>query len=582
MQRWKSIIYNISFALNCLLVFLLVFEPKLLVPSWLQVAGRMHPLILHFPIVLMILAIVWELFMRPVHVEEKTERNIGDLLLLAASFTAVFTSLMGLFLSKEGGYSEDTLVVHKWGGVIVSLLTLAWYSLREQVRRFRIASIALTIFSAIAIIVTGHQGANITHGENFLLAPVTQPAAPKPVLIEDAVVFTDMVKPILDAKCIGCHNQQKAKGELVMETPQLLLKGGKTGLLWDTAVKNFGLMFDRIHLPEDQKKHMPPKGKPQLTDDEIDVLYQWVKHGADFKVKVIDLPETDSLRQIANVMFKTIETDQYTFEPASESKIKELNTNYRNVTPLALESPAVGVEFFQAAQFKSEQLKDLLAIKEQVVSLNLNKMPVKDEDLKTISQFKNLRKLNLGFSDITGASIEELAKLPELKQLSISGTKLKAADLEKLAVLKNLTSIYAWNTGISEAEFATISNRLKKVQVEQGFKGDTILTKLNEPIIENEEEILTEPVPLKLKHYVQGVTIRYTLDGTEPDSLKSPKYDGKVILDRNLVMKAKAFKPGWITSETITKNFYKSGLKVDSVALVTAPDPGYKADGPKR
>ena len=132
MQRWKSIIYNISFALNCLLVFLLVFEPKLLVPSWLQVAGRMHPLILHFPIVLMILAIVWELFMRPVHVEEKTERNIGDLLLLAASFTAVFTSLMGLFLSKEGGYSEDTLVVHKWGGVIVSLLTLAWYSLRER------------------------------------------------------------------------------------------------------------------------------------------------------------------------------------------------------------------------------------------------------------------------------------------------------------------------------------------------------------------------------------------------------------------------------------------------------------------
>ncbi|HSB93615.1 MAG TPA: FN3 associated domain-containing protein, partial [Flavitalea sp.] len=84
-----------------------------------------------------------------------------------------------------------------------------------------------------------------------------------------------------------------------------------------------------------------------------------------------------------------------------------------------------------------------------------------------------------------------------------------------------------------------------------------------------------------LKHYVQGVTIRYTLDGTEPDSLNSPKYDGKVILDRNLVMKAKAFKPGWITSETVTKNFYKSGLKVDSIALVTAPDPGYKADGPK-
>jgi hypothetical protein len=208
-------------------------------------------------------------------------------------------------------------------------------------------------------------------------------------------------------------------------------------------------------------------------------------------------------------------------------------------------------------------------------------MPVKDEDVKTIAQFKNLRRLNLGFSDITGASITEIAKLPELKELSVSGTKLKASDLEKLSSLKNLTAIYAWNTGISDNDFVALSKKLKNIQVEKGFKGDTILTKLNEPIIENEEEIITEPVPLKLKHYVQGVTIRYTLDGTEPDSLKSPKYDGKVILDRNLVLKAKAFKPGWITSETVIKNFYKAGLKPDSIALITPPDPSYKADGPK-
>jgi hypothetical protein len=53
----------------------------------------------------------------------------------------------------------------------------------------------------------------------------------------------------------------------------LLLKGGKNGALWDTTETNFGLMMSRIHLPEQEKKHMPPAGKPQLTGEEINILY---------------------------------------------------------------------------------------------------------------------------------------------------------------------------------------------------------------------------------------------------------------------------------------------------------------------
>lgn len=581
MQRWKISLYNIAFALNCLLVFLLLFESRLQVPSWLQVAGRMHPLVLHFPIVLLIVAIVWELFIASRSTNNAMMQQFGDGLLLAVSLTAVFTSLMGLFLSKEDGYTADTVTIHKWGGVTVSLLTLAWYHFRNNIRKSKISSAFVTALSALAIIITGHEGANITHGENFLLAPVFQPEAPKPVLLEDAVVYTHMVKPILDAKCVSCHNQQKAKGELVMETPALLLKGGKSGLLWDTAVKNFGRMFDRIHLPMDQKKHMPPKGKPQLSDEEIDILYQWVKHGADFKVKVMDLPEKDSLRLLAAGIFTTIETDDYTFEAADENKVKALTTNYRLVNPLAIGSPALGVEFYQASQFKPEQLKELLAVKDQIVSLNLNKMPIRDEDLKTIAQFKNLRRLNISFSDITGATLGELAKLPELKQLSLSGTKVTAKDLQALTGCKNLSAIYAWNTGIKEEEYQALSKGFKNVRIEKGFRGDTIVTKLNAPIVENEEDILTENVPLKLKHYVRGVVIRYTLDGSEPDSLKSPEYKGNVMLDRNLILRAKAFKPGWISSDVVTRNFYKAGVKADSALLVTAPDPSYRGDGAK-
>ena len=51
MQRWKLILFNTSFALNCLLVFLLIFEGSIVAPPWVQTIGRMHPLVLHFPIV---------------------------------------------------------------------------------------------------------------------------------------------------------------------------------------------------------------------------------------------------------------------------------------------------------------------------------------------------------------------------------------------------------------------------------------------------------------------------------------------------------------------------------------------------
>ncbi len=99
------------------------------------------------------------------------------------------------------------------------------------------------------IIVTGHLGANITHGQDFLFAPV-EAAKEKPVvLFEDAMVYADMVRPILEAKCISCHNSDKAKGGLIMESNASLLKGGRDGALWDSTQDDFGLMLRRIHLP---------------------------------------------------------------------------------------------------------------------------------------------------------------------------------------------------------------------------------------------------------------------------------------------------------------------------------------------
>lgn len=579
MHRWKKIVFDSTLALNILLLFLFIFDDRLHVPPWLQVAGRMHTLFLHFPIVMLALCIFWELFSgyNKSYVVVKSE--IGDDLLLAAAFTSVITALMGLFLSREPGYTPDLLVWHKWGGIFISFLSLVWYMFRTKVRQVRPALFITSFGAMVMIIITGHLGGDITHGQDFIFEPVNPAKQAAPVLFEDAFVYANMVKPILEAKCISCHSAQKAKGELVMETKEFLIKGGKDGKLWDTTQAGFGLLMQRIHLPLESRKHMPPQGKPQLTDDEIAILYHWIKNGASFTAKVDSLPQKDSLRLLAMPLFQTIETDDYTFDPPDEKKVQALNNNYRVVKPLAIGSPALGVEFFSKEQFKPQQLKDLLDVKNQIVTLNLNKMPVTDEDLKTIGQFTNLRKLNLSFTDITGATLPELSKLKELKILSLSGTQIKAANLQSLSGMKKLSHLIVWDVTLSAAELNTLQQRLKTTTIETGFRGDTVLIKLNPPIIENEQQVITVAQPLQLKHYIKGVIIRYTTDGTIPDSISSPIYAPGVMLDKKEIIKTRAFKAGWIGSDVVEKRFFKAGVSPDSVQLLTKVDPQYQGEG---
>src|SRR5690242_11971267 len=46
---------------------------------------------------------------------------------------------------------------------------------------------------------------------------------------ESAVDFQTEVLPILKRNCLACHNAAKAEGELVLETPQTIAKGGADG-----------------------------------------------------------------------------------------------------------------------------------------------------------------------------------------------------------------------------------------------------------------------------------------------------------------------------------------------------------------
>jgi uncharacterized membrane protein/mono/diheme cytochrome c family protein len=572
MRTWKTLLYNLAFAANTLLLFFVLAEQWVVIPSWLQVAGRMHPLLLHFPIVLILLLLILEWMP-----QARNNSDGMDLLWLGTLNLTVFSALFGWILSREEGYGSDAVTLHKWGGVFLSLFALVWYHLRKWMQSRRIA---LSVFSALMIvglILTGHQGAVLTHGDDFLLAPVKGTESSPPVAIEDAIVYDHVIQPILEAKCVSCHNSSKAKGELVMETAASLLRGGKNGLLWDTTAKEYGLLLQRVHLPLNHKEHMPPKGKPQLTDEEIAILYHWIKSGSSMEGKLADLPETDSLRLLTASLFVSGEEAVYTFSPAAESVIKKLNSYYRIVQPIAAESPALEVNYFGASQFKPEELKDLLQIKEQLVHLNLNRMPVTDKDLELLKQFPNLRNLNLSFSDITDKALPVLKQLASLRELGLSGTAVTTAGLSSNPI--PVKSLYCWSTGVKPEDIPALQKVWGDTRLETGFAGDTIRIQLNPPIVQNDEQIFSQPFELKLKHFVQGADLRYTLDGSEPDSLQSPVYKGPVTITKTTQVKARAFKKGWISSATVSRQFFGSGGKPDSIRLLTAPDPSYKGSG---
>lgn len=572
MIRWKNLVFNISFALNCLLAFLLLFSDKLIIPAWLQVGGRMHPLILHFPIVMIVLYILWLLFAagNSHYNEVKTD------LLLLSSITAVITALCGLLLSREPGYDADALQTHKWAGCIIAFLSLFWYwisSINKLSRWFNISASFIMLF---IVTIAGELGAAITHGENYLMAPITPAKEKKNILFEDAFVYADLVQPVLEAKCMSCHNSKKAKGQLVMETAGLLLKGGKDGKLWDTAQADLGLLMRRIHLPEDEKEHMPPSGKPQLSDEEIVILQRWIKSGADMSKKVAELSPVDTLRILAYKRLKASAEEKYDFAAADESKIKQLNNTNRVIYPRALKSPALVVNFYNSPYFNNKQLVELDDIKQQVVELNLSKMPVKDEDLKTIAGFNNLRTLNLNYSAITGNTLQELKKLPLLKSLSLAGTAVTAKQLAAVQDFPKLRSVFIWNTGINKPSLTTI-NKQGKIHFETGFDGSKDTMKLTPPIVLNEEVVFTKPVVVQLKHYITGTIIRYTTDGTDPDSTSSTIYKNDLQIQKGFKLKARSIKPGWYSSDVVSRYFFTSHFMPDSIALLKPADPKYKA-----
>jgi uncharacterized membrane protein len=579
MQRSIRIFTNLIFFIQVLLLFLLFFEDRIELPAWLQVAGRMHPMVLHVPIGILILLFVFMMLRNSF--TKKQFRRVVLVSLAMASLSAAVTALFGFFLSIGGDYGADALKQHKFSGValsIVAFFLLVWYS---NMKKSEIVFYSSVIFTIMLLLFAGHTGSVLTHGENYVLEPVTRNVS-EALTVENASLYQLAVMPVLERKCFSCHNESKAKGKLIMTVTDKFKSGGESGVAWVPGNPDSSRMIQHIRLPIKHDDHMPPDGKPQLNPSEISLLEAWIQSGADFKKKFDEFQEGDTLKLLASSIINSInrnsQEEAYSFKAVSADVIKKMNTPFRTVFPLYQNSPALQADFFVKESFKINSLEELKEIKDQLVILNLSKMPITDADLKIIGQFGNLEKVNLNFTSINGMGLVELTSLKMLESLSLSGTAVTRTTLTPILTLPSLTELYIWNTSISAGEIEELKKTYPKIEFIHTLFTDDSMLALSKPILMN-DGIIKKGEVLQLKHTMPGVMIRYTMDGTAPDSVAGVKYEKPVAVTETFRLKAIACKDGWYCSELLDVTCYVEGKKPEQVTLLAPADKQYPGEG---
>ncbi len=436
----------------------------LLLISIFDFAGRFHPLLVHLPIGFLLMGIILLWLSR-------NKRYAIPVIILKAiwllgSLSALASSVSGYLLSLSAEYDMNTVNWHMWMGISVTIVSFLLF-LNPTVYKRKITYV-LSLVLAILIIITGHLGGTLTHGEGYLTGDAnteTAVVATKNITdVQEAKLYEDIVQPLFQTKCYSCHGAQKQKGQLRMDNPQFILKGGKNGEIVLAGKADESEMIKRILLPDNDKKHMPPKQKTQLTEKEIMLLHWWVQQGANFNKKVKEIPQPDKIKPALLAMQagnKTQKKDTVLIpvtpvEQADQKIIQSLKDRGVIVLPVAANSNYLAVSFVSSPEVTKDDLNLLAALQKQLVSLKMGNTNINDSALVVIGKCSQLLFLQLNNTKITDSGMPFLSSLTHLRSLNIVGANISAKGIQALQKLKSLQSIYLYQSKVTAADWPAL------------------------------------------------------------------------------------------------------------------------------
>jgi hypothetical protein len=283
----------------------------------------------------------------------------------------------------------------------------------------------------------------------------------KPENVEQAMIFEDVVHPILIQRCSPCHRDGKRKGEFSVQTLADLLEGGKTGAAIVSGALDKSELFARIMLVPTNEKFMPTDGKTPLTKTETEIIQWWIEKGKAVEgkrmselqnaqvikakvasyLKIGDFSGSDELAGTANDGINQDIPAFVNMALIDTLRSKGLNIRVMQHKPLMLDVTLPEGRGDLLNLIKS----DLRSIAKNIVWLNFSNNDLTEQDLESLGLMSNLEKLRLEKNPITDKIIPTVLSLKHLESVNLNETKLSESGIERLKQNPSLKRVYQWN-----------------------------------------------------------------------------------------------------------------------------------------
>lgn len=369
--------------------------------SWLfQLFGRFHPLLVHFPIGILVMA----LFLECLTIGSKRpglREGIRWMVYLGAGF-ALFSALSGFYLRRFDEYSGQTVQYHQYLGVATAICAGITALLLQQTEKGKLnnylyyrSGLGITV---AVLILAGHFGASLTHGTDFLSSvlpgsPTAYDNAQTRALVRELKASDSLslaqqdqlnleVRAIFAHHCYQCHSENKQKGGLILENKAGVFQGGESGPIIVAQAAEESELYRRISLPPNHDEVMPKKGKV-LPADQISLIKLWIDkgaHWADQAFKVFpeaplslekpSLPSSTSQEHPVDQILDTYFADQGIKWPAPVDDRTFVKRAYLDVIGLLPEPEVVEAFMTDTKPNKRDQLIDRLLSDQQQYTQN--------------------------------------------------------------------------------------------------------------------------------------------------------------------------------------------------------------------
>ena len=298
-------------------------------------------------------------------------------------------------------------------------------------------------------------------------APAPEPKPARVFAEATPDMYVKLIAPIFKNRCYDCHGEDKQKGDLRLDTPEWIRKGGKSGPILEAGLPDKSYVVELISLPADDSDIMPPKGKP-LTERQIAFIKRWVLEGAGMGDGVEWEVSDDAGVALTDTGFG-IDALSAGLGAPNAATVKTLEDQGVYVRPLSANGALLEVDFSHAdLPAGGLGLERLATIAPNIYSLDLKRTRITDGDLTALSALINLRKLSLQRTKITDAGLAHVTGLSNLEVINLYSTSIGDAGAKQLEGLKNLKEIYLFETQVSTAGALSLRAALPLAKVDLG------------------------------------------------------------------------------------------------------------------